>query len=148
MSFTIKRKVYFFVIFSLLAILIIGYRAITLVKDEMYEDIFGQYGLISTLELHESELKENLTLGDYSSVTKSLDEIIDGLGLSIEKNLEDYFRLAHEILKVDIKLTETYYKRLKSDYSAYDEMKAFSREPIGQAPVAPEGGKPQLGTSI
>ena len=38
MSFTIKRKVYFFVIFSLLAILIIGYRAITLVKDEMYED--------------------------------------------------------------------------------------------------------------
>ncbi|PKF60690.1 hypothetical protein CW745_14270 [Psychromonas sp. psych-6C06] len=38
MSFTIKQKVYFFVIFSFLSILFIGYSGISLLKQEMYED--------------------------------------------------------------------------------------------------------------
>jgi len=37
-SFTIKQKVYFFVLFSFLSILLIGYTGIALVKDEMYTD--------------------------------------------------------------------------------------------------------------
>jgi methyl-accepting chemotaxis protein len=37
-SFTIKQKVYFFVAFSLLSILFIGYSGISLLKEEMYED--------------------------------------------------------------------------------------------------------------
>jgi len=37
-SFTIKKKVYFFVAFSLLSILFIGYSGISLLKKEMYED--------------------------------------------------------------------------------------------------------------
>ncbi|WP_019615658.1 methyl-accepting chemotaxis protein [Psychromonas ossibalaenae] len=38
MSFTIKQKVYFFVFFSLVSILIIGYRGLSLINDELYQD--------------------------------------------------------------------------------------------------------------
>ena len=38
MSFTIKQKVYFFVAFSLISILFMGYSSISLLKEEMYED--------------------------------------------------------------------------------------------------------------
>ncbi|WP_022943087.1 cache domain-containing protein [Psychromonas hadalis] len=38
MSFTLKQKVYSFVVFSLLSILFIGYSGISLLPEEMYKD--------------------------------------------------------------------------------------------------------------
>ena len=38
MSFNIKQKVYIFVLFSFLSILVVGYTGIALLKDNMYED--------------------------------------------------------------------------------------------------------------
>ena len=70
MSFTIKQKVYFFVVFSLLSILFIGYSGISLLKEEMYEDRKTQLKVqIETVEgilkfYQQKQVNNELTLGE------------------------------------------------------------------------------------
>ena len=67
MSFTIKQKVYFFVFFALLAILIIGYRSISLVKDEMYEDRKTQLKVqVESVEGLLKSYQQKVTAGDLT----------------------------------------------------------------------------------
>jgi methyl-accepting chemotaxis protein len=69
-SFTIKQKVYFFVVFSLLSILFIGYSGISLLKEEMYEDRKTQLKVqIETVEgilkfYQQKQVNNELTLGE------------------------------------------------------------------------------------
>ena len=113
-------------------------RGRPLTPDELDKDIFGRTGLISTLELMESEYKENLARQDYSSVASVVDGIIKGNSLPIKKDSEDYFRLCHDILSVNIKLTEAQHRRLRSDDSVFEELRKFSSEPAAQPSAVPE----------
>lgn len=74
MSFTIKQKVYFFVYFSLLAILVIGYRGISLVKDEMYQDRKGQLKVqVEVVEGLLASYQERVTSGELTLIDAQAD---------------------------------------------------------------------------
>ncbi|GLS91691.1 methyl-accepting chemotaxis protein [Psychromonas marina] len=78
MSFTIKQKVYCFVLFSFLSILFIGYEGISLVKEEMYSD-------------RETQLK--VQVESVEGVLKLYQQKVDQKELSLQQAKAEFYAL-------------------------------------------------------
>ena len=104
MSFTIKQKVYFFVLFSFFSILFIGYNGISLLKEEMHE-------------ARKEQLKAQVA--SVEGLLKSYQQKVDRKTLSLQQAQTEFYALLPELQYSD----DGYYFAFTTDFV----LKASSR---------------------
>lgn len=86
------------------------------VLEDYDED--GEHGVSSVdgLDLHLSDLMENLARGKHEAVSSVADSILAGAGITIDKGSHDYKLLCREALKGVIDATRIQLERMKGHY--------------------------------
>ena len=82
MSFTIKQKIYFFITFSLLAIIIVGWRSIAVLHDELHED-------------RAQQLK--VQVESVEGLLKSYQKKVTAGELELKKAQQDFYKTLQEL---------------------------------------------------
>jgi integrase len=80
----------------------------------------GEHGVssVDVLELHLSDMMENLARDQHETVAHLADHILEEAGLTIEKTSHEYRQLCREVLKGAIDGTKVDIERMKGNYSS------------------------------